>query len=59
MTKGKLIQEFIDYTDNQLLRRLLQKYQENLGESQDVQVTSQHDEMCEIIEERYNAHPDN
>jgi len=59
MTKGELIQEFIVCTDHQLLRRLLQKYREPLGESRDVQVASLHNEMYEIIEVRCSAHSDN
>jgi hypothetical protein len=59
MTTGEFIQEFIDYTGDQLLRRLLQKYRKTLGESQDVQVASLHNEMCKIIEERCNVHSDN
>jgi len=41
MSKWELIQQFIDYTDHQLLRHLLQEYRETLGESQDVQGAEQ------------------
>jgi hypothetical protein len=57
MPQFSLIEEFIKSTRNELLRKLLEAYQETINLSEDRQVSRLTQQMKRELQERRNADP--